>query len=105
MTEFVGLRSKMYCVKCSGIVKMKKAKGVKKYVLDKKITFDDYLDCLRNNSVIVKSQNTFRSKKHTVFSVKQDKIALSSLRDISWITILKLYHGVILEYRINEKNN
>lgn len=30
LTEFGGLRSKMYCVKAGGIVKMKKAKGVKK---------------------------------------------------------------------------
>lgn len=77
MTEFVGLRSKMYCVKTEGVVKMKKAKGVKKYVLEKSISFDDYMNCIHNNCTISRSQNTFRSKKHTVFTVKQTKIALS----------------------------
>lgn len=77
MTEFVGLRSKMYCVKAAGVEKMKKAKGIKKYALNKKITFQDYVDCIRNNCAISRTQNTFRSKNHTVFSVKQNKIALS----------------------------
>lgn len=33
MTEFVGLKSKMYSIRVNNIDKMKKAKGVKKYVL------------------------------------------------------------------------
>lgn len=85
MTEFVGLRSKMYSIKADqvlkskvgddrikkaiGVEKMKKAKGVKKYVLEKEITFDD--------CSIVKSQNSIRSKMHTVYSVRQKKVALS----------------------------
>lgn len=77
MTEFVGLRSKMYSVKTEGITSMKKAKGIKKNVLAKTIGFDDYLKCIRDNCTITRSQNTFRCKKHTVFTVKQVKIALS----------------------------
>lgn len=79
ITEFVGLRSKMYAVKCGDCVKMKKAKGVKKYVLKNRITFDDYTECIKDRSLnIVRSQNTFRSKKHCVFSIRQQKIALSA---------------------------
>lgn len=85
LTEFVGLRSKMYCVKCSELEKMKKAKGIKKYVLNKKITFNDYLDCIKNNCTIIREQNTFRSKNHTVFSVRQSKIALSPLDNKRYI--------------------
>lgn len=77
ITEFVGLRSKMYCVRSGKIEKMKKAKGVKNYVLEKSVTFNDYFDCIMNNSSIVRDQNTFRSKKHVVFSVNQTKVALS----------------------------
>lgn len=95
MTEFVGLRSKMYSLKAGevkkikdlngverlhkakGVEKMKKAKGVKGYVLKKQIAFDDYVDCIHNNSVIVKNQNTIRSKKHNVYSIRQQKVALS----------------------------
>lgn len=78
MTEFVGLKSKMYSIRVNNIDKMKKAKGVKKYVLNNKISFDDYMTCIRENCSIVRSQNSFQSKQHTVFSVKQRKVALSS---------------------------
>lgn len=77
MTEFVGLRSKMYSVKADGIEKMKKAKGVKKCVLNKEISFNDFLDCLQNNCTVVKCQNSIRSKLHNVFTVRQKKVALS----------------------------
>lgn len=53
MTEFVGLRSKMYSVRVNNLDSMKKAKGVKNYVLKKSITFEDYLDCVRNNRITV----------------------------------------------------
>lgn len=79
LTEFVGLRSKMYSVKADRIEKMKKAKGVKKYVLKKSIKFEDFVDCLKNNNVIVRNQNSFRSKNHTVFTIRQSKIALSPM--------------------------
>lgn len=85
MTEFVGLKSKMYAVKCGGITKMKKAKGVKKYVLRNQITFNDYKNCIDKNLTIIKSQNTIRSKKHTLFSVRQEKIALSPYDDKRFI--------------------
>lgn len=76
---YVGIRSKMYCVKADNKI-MKKAKGVKRYVLQKTITFDDYVNCLNmvNNGVLERWQNSIRSIKHQVFSVKQKKIALSS---------------------------
>lgn len=95
ITEFVGLRSKMYSLKAGeisvsqthdgikyikkakGIEKMKKAKGVKKYVLKNQIFFDDFIDCLQNYNIISKNQNSIRSKLHKVYSIQQKKIALS----------------------------
>lgn len=77
MTEFVGLRSKMYSVRADGIDEMRKAKGVKKYILNKKIAFKDFLNCIENNCTLVMGQNSIRSKLHTVFSVRQEKVALS----------------------------
>lgn len=78
MTEFVGLRSKMYCVKSGGVEKMKKAKGVKKCVLDRSITFEHYMSCIRDNCIVVRNQNTICSKKHRVFTIKQTRVALSA---------------------------
>lgn len=94
-TEFVGLRSKMYafrsidskdCKKLnrwqmSVFIETKKAKGVKRSVLDRTITFDDYADCVRENSVLMCRQNTFRSKQHSVFTVSQIKVGLSPFDD------------------------
>lgn len=82
---FIGLRSKMYCVQADGIDKMKKAKGVKKYVLKKEINFKDYYDCLKNQETIAKDQNTFRSKLHKMYTITQNKIALSPFDDKRYI--------------------
>lgn len=77
ITKFVGLRSKMYCVKTGHIDKMKKAKGVKKYVVKREICFEDYVNCLENGCVITRNQNSFRSKLHKMYTIKQTKVALS----------------------------
>lgn len=78
MTDFVGLRAKCYAVRSRGCEeKMKKAKGVKKNVLKREITFDDYIDCIKNNCTVVRTQNTIRSKMHNVYSIQQKKVALS----------------------------
>lgn len=89
--EFVGLRSKMYSIRPDNIDEidedgkkigeMKKAKGVKKYVLDKEIKFDDYKKCLEILKDIKREQTTFRSKLHKMYTIKQEKVALSPFDD------------------------
>lgn len=81
MTDFVGLRSKMYSVLSEGIEKMKKAKGVKTAVLKKKIDFNDYLQCLVFGDVFKVQQNTFRTKLPNMYTITQEKVALSALDD------------------------
>lgn len=81
MTEFVGLRSKMYSVRVHGKDAMKKAKGVKTYALKKSLCFDDYLNCIRTNCIISLDQNSIRSKNHNVYTIKQRKVALSGKDD------------------------
>lgn len=49
MTEFVGLRSKMYAVRVEGEDQIKKLKGIKKNHVKTQITFQDYVDCLSFN--------------------------------------------------------
>ena len=49
VTEFVGLRAKLYSFKMAiadGYKEEKKCKGIKKAVIEKHITFDDYKKCL-----------------------------------------------------------
>ena len=56
---------------------VKRAKGVRNHVVDKKITIDDYENCLINNEMLTCVQSGFRSKLHKVYSVKEQKISLS----------------------------
>lgn len=58
MIEFVGLRSKMYSVRVAGEDPVKKATGIKGYVIKKTITFDDYVRCLREKCELVLEQKT-----------------------------------------------
>lgn len=81
ITAFVGLRSKMYTVRTVEFGKekyedMKKAKGTKKYLLKRQIKFDDYISCLMEDKIITKDQNTFCSKLHDIYTIRQNKIPL-----------------------------
>ena len=75
--EFVGLRSKLYAYKLCGSEE-KKCKGVKKGVVKNEITFKDYKKCLFSQETQYKSMNTFRSRKHNIYTEKITKIALSA---------------------------
>ncbi|XP_014478545.1 PREDICTED: uncharacterized protein LOC106746453 [Dinoponera quadriceps] len=77
MTEFVGLRAKMYALKVDGKNNTKKAKGVKSSVIARTITFNDYTQCLRVEFKKSRQQSYIRSKLHKVFTVSETKIALS----------------------------
>ncbi|XP_051165698.1 uncharacterized protein LOC127284345 [Leptopilina boulardi] len=81
VTEFVGLRSKMYSVRVEDQDFIKKAKGVKSAVVKKTITFDDYTYCLRNVKMQSRTQYCIRSKLYNVQTLKQTKIALSPYDD------------------------
>lgn len=76
LSEFVGLRSKMYSVRIDGIDAIKKAKGVKQNVIRKKIDFNTFLNCLNEQCNFVDVQCTFKSKLHNVYTIKQTKSML-----------------------------
>lgn len=63
--------------KLKKIDEIKEAKGVKKSVVKKTISFDDYIECLKTNHHLTRAQNTFRSIKHNMYSIHQEKIALN----------------------------
>ena len=56
----------------------KKAKGIKKCVIKRRLMFENYKDSLFNNKTILKSQIRFKSDYHDVYTEEVDKIALSS---------------------------
>lgn len=80
--EVICLRSKMYIIIFANSDKVvKRAKGVKKYVLDKKITFDDFKRCITTRSPMEESQNCMRSLKHDVFNTTNMKKVLDFFDD------------------------
>ena len=81
MTEFCALRAKAYAYKLDDDTEMKKAKGTKKCIVKREITFKNYADALFNDEVIIKSQQRFRSDHHRVYTEEVNKIALSSNDD------------------------
>ena len=64
--EFVTLRPKTYLYLINNCKEDKKAKGTKKCVIKRMITFNDYKNCLLKDEVILKLQQRFISKKHDV---------------------------------------
>ncbi|XP_025159353.1 uncharacterized protein LOC112589602 [Harpegnathos saltator] len=85
MTEFVGLRAKMYALKVDSKNDTKKAKGVKTNVVARTITFDDYMQCLRDEVEKQRRQSCIRSKMHKVYTVSELKTALSPYGDKRYI--------------------
>ena len=88
MTEFVTLRPKMYAYK-TGSAESKKCKGIKKCVVKKMISFEDYKNCLLCGGFSYRSQLIFRSSKHEVRTLEVNKLVLS--RDVDkCITVNRL---------------
>ncbi|XP_025158762.1 uncharacterized protein LOC112589486 [Harpegnathos saltator] len=85
MTEFVGLRAKMYALKVESKKDTKKAKGVKTNVVARTITFDDYMQCLRDEVEKQRRQSCIRSKMHKVYTMSELKTALSPYDDKQYI--------------------
>ena len=77
MKEFIALRPKMYSYRV-GNSEPKKCKGIKKCVVKKTITFEDYKRCLFDGRNVHRSQLLFRSNKHEVKTLKVNKLALNS---------------------------
>ena len=77
MTAFMALRPKLYSYKVLDGSEDKKCKGIKKCVVKKTLTFEDYKACLFNDSTEYRSQLMFRSAKHEVHTIEVNKVALN----------------------------
>ena len=79
--EFVGLRAKLYSYKMFDGKEEKKCKGIKKSVVEKKISFENYKECLFSEKTEMRKMNLIRSLKHEIFSETINKIALAANDD------------------------
>ena len=75
--EFVGLRSKLYSYKLHD-KEHKRCKGVKKNVVAKSITHEDYKNCLRTKNEQLRKMNVIRSHLHDIYTEQINKVALSA---------------------------
>ena len=106
MKEFVSLRPKMYSYKV-GNSEPKKCKGIKKCVVEKTISFDDYKACLFSGEWSHMSQLLFKSRKHEVKTLEVNKLALSR-EDDKRISINGVTSYAIGHYKVwgrEEKND
>ena len=81
ITHFVGLRPKLYTFKVEEKGETRKAKGVKKNVIKKSLSFEDYKKCLFSEEKVMKEMNIIRCQNHDIFSMTVNKVALSANND------------------------
>ena len=58
-------------------IELKKAKGTKKCIINKMLSFHDYKKCLFDNGKVLRSQQRFKSENHIVYTENINKIVLS----------------------------
>jgi hypothetical protein len=86
MEEFIGLRSKLHAHKIFGNKKqVKKAKGINKNVIQNEICFEGFRKCLLTKEPIYKNLKMCRTKNHDIYTVEQNKKALSAYDDKRFI--------------------
>ena len=90
ITEFVGLRSKMYSYMKDNQKGGKTAKGIKKNVIKNNIMHDDYKETLFNNKQMYHKMKTIRSENHQLGSFEINKVSLSCFDDKRFIN----YDGI-----------
>ncbi|XP_068691018.1 uncharacterized protein [Montipora foliosa] len=85
ITEFVGLRSKMYSYIKDNDKGGKTAKGIKKNIIKNNITNENYKNVLFNNKQIHHTMKTIRSSNHQLGSYEINKVSLSCFDDKRYI--------------------
>ena len=81
MTEFMSLRPKLCSYKKLDGSEDKKCNGIKKCVVKKTLTFEDYMNCLFEDFTEYRSQLMFRSIRHEIFTLEVNKVALNKNDD------------------------
>ena len=99
--EFVGLRSKLYLYRMAG-EDHKKCKDVKKNVVKKAISHEDYKDCLFTRRHKLRITNVIRSYHHDICTEEVKKVALSADDDTGWRSHFGI-RTLFAEYRMNVK--
>ena len=84
--ECVCLRSKMYSILRADEKNIKKAKGVKKNVVKKEITHEQFKETLFGKKQLWHGMNILRSQGHEIYGMHLNKVSLSAFDSKRWIT-------------------
>ena len=79
ITEFIGLKSKMYSYVKDNEKGGRNAKGIKKNVIKNNIKHEDYKNTLINNEQMYQKMKTIRSQRHQLGSYEINKASLRCL--------------------------
>ena len=85
---FVGLKSKMYAytLEQNGKeIQAKRAKGVKKSVVQNQIKYEQYLECIEERKVLICNMKQIRSYDHQLYNISMNKLGLSPYDDKRYI--------------------
>lgn len=77
---FYGTGAKAYYIKSLGS-ELKKAKGIKKSVIQKELHLEDYQKIVEQGGLIFRKMKTFRSDSHDIYTEIINKVALSHSDD------------------------
>lgn len=100
ISQYVGLRSKMYCF-CCGQKQEKRLKGVSKVAVEKDLTFQHYKNVLFQESEQRSNMTSIRSHSHELFCEHVVKTGLSAFDDKRFLrnSIESYAYG---HYKINQ---
>ena len=85
ITEFIGVKSKMYSYVKDNEKGGRTAKGIKKNVIKNNIRHEDYKNTLINNKQMQHKMKTIRSQRHQLGSYEINKVSLSCFDDKCYI--------------------
>ena len=102
IVEFVGLRAKLYTYKTIDNIEEKKAKGIKKKVVEQTINLEDYKRCLFEGKSANRTMNIIQSKNHKVYTKEINKIALCGKDDKRYIQENNINTLALGHYKIKE---
>ena len=85
ISEFAGLRSKMYSYTKENNKEEKACKGIKRNIVKNDVTHENYKETLFNSQQMHHTMNTIRSDKHQICSYEINKVSLSCFDDKRYI--------------------
>ena len=85
ISEYVGLRPKMYSILEAGGGNIKKANGVKKNVVKKHIRHEQYKEALFRKRTFRHSMDVLRSERDRIYGQRLNKVSLSPFDSKRWI--------------------